>query len=83
MNKKRNIILVVATIIVAILAGLCFYNINKDNTSENIAGEVINSLKDYITTYNMSNEAIEELPSTEIPEQTVEDEQNLEQEVED
>ena len=82
-NKKRNIILVIATVIVAILAGLGFYNVNKDNTSENIAGEVINELKDYITTYNMSNEEIEELPSTEIPEQTVEDEQNLEQEVED
>lgn len=82
-NKKKNIILVVATVIVAILASLGFYNVNKDNTSENIAGEVINELKDYITTYNMSNEAIEELPSTEIPEQTVEDEQNLEQEVED
>lgn len=81
-NKKKNIILVVATVIVAILAGLGFYNVNKDNTSENIAGEVINELKDYITTYNMSNEEIEELPSTEIPEQTVEDEQNLEQEVE-
>lgn len=82
-NKKRNIILVIATVIVVILAGLGFYNVNKDNTSENIAGEVINELKDYITTYNMSNEEIEELPSTEIPEQTVEDEQNLEQEVED
>lgn len=82
-NKKKNIILVVATVIVAILAGLGFYNVNKDNTSENIAGEVINELKDYITTYNMSNEEIEELPSTEIPEQTEADEQNLEQEVED
>ena len=81
-NKKRNIILVVATVIVAILAGLGFYNVNKDNTSENIAGEVINELGDYITTYNMSNEEIEKLPSTEIPEQTEADEQNLEQEVE-
>ena len=81
-NKKKNIILVVATVIVAILAGLGFYNVNKDNTSENIAGEVINELKDYITTYNMSNEEIEELPSTEIPEQTEADEKNLEQEVE-
>ena len=81
-NKKKNIILVVATVIVAILAGLGFYNVNKDNTSENIAGEVINELKDYITTYNMSSEEIEELPSTEIPEQTEADEQNLEQEVE-
>ena len=58
-NKKKNIILVVATVIVAILAGLGFYNVNKDNTSENIAGEVINELKDYITTYNMSSEEIE------------------------
>ena len=81
-NKKRNIVLIIATIIVAILGGLGFYNINKDNTSENIAGEVINELKNYITTYNMSNEEIEELPSTEIPEQTEADEQNLEQEVE-
>lgn len=81
-NKKKNIILVVATVIVAILAGLGFYNVNKDNTSENIAGEVINELKDYITTYNMSNEEIEKLPSKEIPEQTQEDEKSLEQEVE-
>ena len=81
-NKKKNIILVVATVIVAILAGLGFYNVNKDNTAENVAGEVINELKDYITTYNMSNEEIEELPSTEIIEQTEVDEKNLEQEVE-
>lgn len=81
-NKKRNIVLIIATIIVAILSGLGFYNINKDNSSENIAGEVINELKNYITTYNMSNEEIEELPSTEIPEQTTEDEKKLEQEVE-
>lgn len=81
-DRKKNIILVVATVIVAILAGLGFYNVNKDNTAENVAGEVINELKDYITTYNMSNEEIEELPSTEIPEQTQEDEKSLEQEVE-
>ena len=81
-NKKRNIVLIIATIIVAILSGLGFYNVNKDNTSENIAGEVMNELKNYITTYNMSEEEIEELPSTEIPEQTDEDEQSLEQEVE-
>lgn len=81
-NKKRNIVLIIATIIVAILSGLGFYNVNKDNTSENIAGEVINELKNYITTYNMSEEEIEELPTTEIPEQTEADEQSLEQEVE-
>ena len=59
-NKKKNIILMIATIIVAILTGLGFYNANKDNTSENIAGEVVNELKDYIITYNMSNEEIKE-----------------------
>ena len=83
MNKRKTIILVIATITVAFLAGLGFYNINKDATTENIVGSAVNELKEYITTYNMSNEEIEELPSTEIPEQTVEDEQNLEQEVED
>ena len=82
MNKKRNIILVIATVIVAILAGLGFYNINKDATTENIVGSAVNELKEYITTYNMSNEEIEELPTTEIPEQTEADEQSLEQEVE-
>ena len=82
-NKKKNIILVIATVIVAILAGLGFYNINKDATTEEIVGGAVNELKDYITTYNMSNEEIEELPSTEIPEQTETDEQSLEQEVED
>ena len=55
MNKKRNIILVIATVIVAILAGLGFYNINKDATTENIVGSAVNELKDYITTYNMSS----------------------------
>ena len=82
MNKKRNIFLVIATVIVAILAGLGFYNINKDATTENIVGSAVNELKEYITTYNMSNEEIEELPTTEIPEQTEADEQSLEQEVE-
>lgn len=81
-NKKRNIVLVIATVIVAILAGLGFYNINKDATTENIVGSAVNELKEYITTYNMSNEEIEELPSKEIPEQTEADEQSLEQEVE-
>lgn len=83
MNKRKTIILVIATIIVAILAGLGFYNVNKDATTENIVSSAVNELKDYITTYNMSNEEIEELPSTEIPEQTETDEQSLEQEVED
>lgn len=84
-NKKKKIILVIATISVAILAGLGFYNANKDSSTEEIVGEAVNEIKDYITTYSMSQSEIEELPSTEIVEQTQEDEQEVsaEQEVED
>lgn len=47
--------------------------------------EVTNIVTNYnsISTYNMSNEEIKELPSTEIIEQTEDEEKSLEQEVED
>lgn len=84
-NKKKKIVLIFATVLVAILAGLGFYNVNKDSSTEEIVGEAVNEIKDYITTYSMSQAEIEELPSTEIVEQTQEDEQEVsaEQEVED
>ena len=83
-DKKKKIILAVATVLVAILAGLGFYNANKDNTTEEIVGSAVNEIKDYISTYSMSQEEIRELPSTEITEQTEADEQAVgeEQEVE-
>lgn len=84
-EKKKKIILVIATLLVAILAGLGFYNANKDSSTEEIVGEAVNEIKDYITTYSMSQAEIEELPSTEITEQTEEQESEVsaEQEVED
>ena len=83
-NKKKKIVLVMATVLVAILAGLGFYNVNKDNSTEEIVGDAVNEIKDYITTYSMSQQEIEELPSTEIKEQTEEQEKAVgeEQEVE-
>ena len=83
-NKKRNIILILISIIVGILGGLGFYNINKDNSTEEIINNAVNEIKDYITIYNMSKEEIEELPSTEIIEQTEEQDEEVsaEQEVE-
>ena len=83
-SKKKKIILAIATVVVAILAGLGFYNANKDNSTEEIVAGAVNEIKDYITTYNMSQQEIEELPTTEIVEQTEEDEQEVsaEQEVE-
>lgn len=84
-NKKRNITLIIVTICVAILAGFGFYNVNKDKTTEEVIGSAVNELKDYITTYKMTDEDIAELPSTEIVEQTEIEEQEVgaEQEVED
>ena len=83
-SKKKKIILAIATVLVAVLAGLGFYNVNKDNSTEEIVAGAVNEIKDYITTYNMSQQEIEELPSTEIVEQTEEQEQEVstEQEVE-
>ena len=83
-NKKRNIVLIAIAIFVGILGGFGFYNANKDNSTEEIVNSAVNEIKDYITTYNMSQEEIEELPSTEIVEQTEADEQETgeEQEVE-
>lgn len=83
-NRKKILVIFIA-IIVGILSGLGFYNVNKDKTTEEIVGEAVNEIKDYITTYNMSQEEIAELPSTEIVEQTENDEQEVgaEQEVED
>ena len=83
-NKKRNIVLITITIFVAILSGFGFYNANKDNNTNEIIQSAVNEIKDYITTYDMSQKDIEELPSTEITEQTEEQEQKVsaEQEVE-
>ena len=81
-NRKRNIVLIIVTLLVAILGGFGFYNANKESTTEEIVQNAVNEIKDYITTYNMTQEEIEKLPSTEIKEQTLEDEQKLEQEVE-
>ena len=83
-NKKRNIVLIVIAIFIGILSGFGFYNANKDNSTEEIVSSAVNEIKDYITTYNMSQEEIEQLPSAEITEQTAEQEAEVsaEQEVE-
>ena len=81
-NKKKNIVLVVVTACVMILSGFGFYQTNKDKTTQEIVNSAINEIKDYITTYNMTEQEIDELPSVEIIEQNMTDEKNTEQEVE-
>ena len=82
-NKMKKIALVVVTICVMILSGFGFYTTNKDKSTQEIMKQGIEELKEYITTYKMSEEEIKELPSTEIKEQTEEQENATEQEVED
>lgn len=81
-NKLKKIALVIVTACVMILSGFGFYTVNKDKSTQEIVQEGIKELKEYITTYKMSEEEIKELPSTEIKEQTEEQENATEQEVE-
>ena len=40
-NKKKILVIFIA-IVVGILSGLGFYNVNKDKTTEEIVGEAVN-----------------------------------------
>lgn len=81
-NLRKKIALIITVICIGILGGFGFYNVNKDKSTEEIVNSAVNEVKDYITTYNMTQQEIEELPTTEIQEKSVEDEQSIEQEVE-
>lgn len=81
-NKKRNIVLIIVSICIAVLGGFGFYKANENSTTEEIINNAVNEVKDYITTYEMTEEEIEELPTTEIVEKSVEEEKTVEQEVE-
>ena len=73
MNKNKNIVLIVISILVGLLGGFGFYTANKDKSQDEIINSTINEVLDYID--NKS--------STEIPQLTENDEQSLEvQEVE-
>ena len=82
MKGKKKILIILIAVFIGTLTGLGFYNANKDNSTEEIVSSAVNEIKDYITTHNMTQEEIEELPSTEIIEQTEEQENAQEQEVE-
>ena len=68
MNKNKNIVLIVISILVGLLGGFGFYNINKDKSKDEIIDSAVNEVLDYIN--NKS--------STEIPKLTENDEQSLE-----
>lgn len=86
MNKnKKKIILIVASCILAITGCLCGIFIQNDelNNSIDTIQNVVNNEIENIDTYEMTENEVQELPSTEIFEQNEVNEQNLEQEIED
>lgn len=86
MNKnKKKIILIVTSCALAILGCLCgiFFQNDELNNSIDTIQNVINNEIENIDTYEMTDNEVQELPSTEIVEQNEVDEQNLEQEIED
>lgn len=82
-NKQRNITLIIISILIGLLGGFGFYETNKDKSNEEIVNNAIEEVKDHVLTYEMTNEEIRELPSTEIIEQTEQQENAQEQTVED
>lgn len=81
MKLKNKILVAIITLLIIVfsIGIISLVSLTKKET------EVTNIVTNYnsISTYNMSNEEIKELPSTEIIEQTEDEEKSLEQEVED
>ena len=84
-KNKKKIILIIVSCILAIAGCLCGIFIQNDdlNNSINTIQNVVNNEIENIDTYEMTDNEVQELPSTEIVEQNEVDEQNLEQEIED
>lgn len=84
-EQKRKIILIISAVIVGILGGLGFYKANENSSTNEIVNGVVNEVKNNISTYDMTEQEVKDLPTTEIQVQTEEQEKVVagEQTVED
>ena len=84
-EQKRKIILIISAIVVGILGGLGFYKANENSSTNEIVNGVVNEVKNNISTYDMTEQEVKDLPTTEIQVQTEEQEKAVaeEQTVED
>lgn len=84
-EQKRKIILIISAVIVGILGGLGFYKANENSSTNEIVNGVVNEVKNNISTYDMTEQEVKDLPTTEIQVQTEEQEKAVagEQTVED
>lgn len=69
-EQKRKIILIISAVIVGILGGLGFYKANENSSTNEIVNGVVNEVKNNISTYDMTEQEVKDLPTTEIIEQT-------------
>lgn len=81
-EQKRKIILIISTVIVGILGGLGFYKANENSSTNEIVNGVVNEVKNNISTYDMTEQEVKDLPTTEIIEQTEEQEKAVSNEQE-
>lgn len=81
-EQKRKIILIISAVIVGILGGLGFYKANENSSTNEIVNGVVNEFKNNISTYDMTEQEVKDLPTTEIIEQTEEQEKAVSNEQE-
>lgn len=73
-EQKRKIILIISAVIVGILSGFGFYKANENSSTNEIVSNVVNEVKNNISTYDMTEQEVKDLPTTEIQAQTEEQE---------
>lgn len=81
-EQKRKIILIISAVIVGILGGLGFYKANENSSTNEIVNGVVNEVKNNISTYDMTEQEVKDLPTTEIQVQTEEQEKAVSNEQE-
>lgn len=79
-EQKRKIILIISAVIVGILGGLGFYKANENSSTNEIVNGVVNEVKNNISTYDMTEQEVKDLPTTEIQVQTEEQEKAVAEE---
>lgn len=79
-EQKRKIILIVSAVVVGLLSAFGFYKANENSSTNEIVNGVVNEVKNNISTYDMTEQEVKDLPSTEIQEQTENDEKIVSEE---
>lgn len=77
MNKKYLGLMTSIAVAICIMIGVIINYRQTGEVDENKIGQALNAIVEGIETYNISDEEIKELPTTEIVEQTIEEEKEV------